>query len=306
MAATGAAQFPAGGFAAHMLETWEKGQPEYLAHEVMNQAWRPEFHSDVARALSDAKLEFVASADMIENFREMSLSEEQRALQDRFDDPVMRELIGDMCVARAFRNDVYVRGPRRLGIAARDDALGDIMIQRTHMRDSLPAQIDTPAGTADLDPEYWGTIWKALEDGPRHVRDILAIPALAGRKQNPAEVIGMLVGTRQAMAVVAAPEAPFETVLQFNRTIARHRFQPELLQSATAMASSGTGAALPCVGLELQLATRVAERGVPEDPLAMGREIVPWAGEEDMPKVAAGVSASLAGRLAVWKQFGIL
>ena len=46
----------------------------YLAHEYMNDAWAPCFHADVAAALAEAKLEWVASANLIENFPDLTLS----------------------------------------------------------------------------------------------------------------------------------------------------------------------------------------------------------------------------------------
>ena len=46
----------------------------YLAHEYMNDSWAPCFHADVAEALAGAKLEWVASANLIENFAELTLT----------------------------------------------------------------------------------------------------------------------------------------------------------------------------------------------------------------------------------------
>src|SRR6185436_4121064 len=56
---------------------------QYLAHEYINDAWQPCFHSDVAGAFADAKLEWVGSVSLIENFPELTLTAEQRAVSQR-------------------------------------------------------------------------------------------------------------------------------------------------------------------------------------------------------------------------------
>ncbi len=92
---------------------------EYVAHEYMNDDWRPCFQADVAAALADAKLEYVASGEILENFPQLMLTDEQRAVWDRIDDPALRELAKDFCLPRGLRHDIYVRGPRRISDAAR-------------------------------------------------------------------------------------------------------------------------------------------------------------------------------------------
>src|SRR5258705_524929 len=89
---------------------------EYLSHEYMSAHWAPAFHADVAAAMAQAKLDWVASASPLENFPELMLTPEQRALVDRYKDPTMRELIKDTCLPRQLRHDVFVRGARRRGL----------------------------------------------------------------------------------------------------------------------------------------------------------------------------------------------
>jgi hypothetical protein len=86
---------------------------EYLSHEYMGAHWAPAFHADVAAAMANAKLDWVASSNPMENFPELMLTAEQRAVMDRYKDPILRELIKDMCLPRQLRHDVYVRGARR-------------------------------------------------------------------------------------------------------------------------------------------------------------------------------------------------
>src|SRR5258706_16096142 len=91
----------------------------------MNAAWRPCFHADVVRDLAAAKLDWVASAELLENFSPLMLGDQARAVMARFEDPVMRELVKDMSVSRCFRRDVFVPGAHRLIDAERDAPLAE-------------------------------------------------------------------------------------------------------------------------------------------------------------------------------------
>ena len=101
---------------------------EYLSHEYMSAHWSPAFHADVAAAMAEAKLDWVASANPLENFPELMLSVEQRALFERYSDPIMRELVKDTCLPRQLRHDVYVRGARRMRNTERDAAIAHLTV----------------------------------------------------------------------------------------------------------------------------------------------------------------------------------
>lgn len=197
---------------------------QYLAHEYMNDAWSPCFHADVAAALSDAKLEWAASANLVENFAELALEPEQRAVMQRFDEPLMRELVKDMCMERSLRHDVFVRGIRRHSAAARDAALMDVWLSLSIAPDEMPAEAQMPAGSAQLNPDFYRPIVAAMANGPRRVGDLLAI---SGKPGNAAELVGLLVGLDIAEPVLrpGAPAVPAAS--RFNRLI-----RTELMRSA--------------------------------------------------------------------------
>ena len=111
----------------------------YLAHEYMNDAWAPCFHADVAAALArgQAGMGRLGQPDR-ELPRTHARPPEQRAVMQRFDDPMMRELVKDMCLDRSLRHDVFVRGARRMSTAARDAALMDVRLALNIAPDEMP------------------------------------------------------------------------------------------------------------------------------------------------------------------------
>jgi SAM-dependent methyltransferase len=140
--------------AQNLLQRARGFPPEYLAHEYMNASWSPCFHADVAEALSGAKLEWVASANLLENFAALALSDAEREVMDRFDDPLMRELAKDMCLGRGLRSDVFIRGPARMDPAARDRALAELRLALLRPAERVEYEAELPAGTASLDPAF--------------------------------------------------------------------------------------------------------------------------------------------------------
>jgi SAM-dependent methyltransferase len=287
-----------------LLDVVDRGQLSYLAHEYMNAAWRPCFHADVVRDMAAAKLDWVASAELLENFSPLMLGDQARAVMARFEDPIMRELIKDLCASRCLRRDVFVRGARRLSAAERDEALGDVMLALLRSEAQFNWEMDVPAGRAAIERGFFGPVVAALAEGPRRVRDLLALPDLP-RRDNPGELIGVLVGTNQAMPVLAPAREPDATVRRFNRAAARHLVRPDNLNTGMALASSGSGAPLPAPMLDLFIATRLQE-GERADPDGWANILGSGQSVAERQRLAAFIERLIAERMPLWRQLGCL
>ena len=225
----------------------------------MNESWAPCFMADVAEALAGAKLEWVASANLIENFAELTMSEAQRALVNRFDDPLVRELIKDHCLDRVLRHDVFVRGARRISPYQRDAALMDLSISLSIRPQEMPLEAEMPAGKAELNPKFYRPIAGALADGPRRVADLLQLPEVEGKRDNPAELVGILVGSELA-ELASRPAAPPSAAAQrFNRVAARRLMQTEPMSRPVGVASHRLGTAAPATVLDMVVMDRTLE-----------------------------------------------
>jgi SAM-dependent methyltransferase len=300
----GATHLRESAFVQSLLAHAERARAAYLAHEYMNAAWRPCFHADVVRDLTAAKLEWAGSAELLEAFSPLMLGEEARAVLQRFDDPVMRELVKDLCLPRSLRQDVFVRGAHPLTTAERDCALGEVVLALLCPEARFCWEIDVPAGRATIERGFFGPLVAALAEGPRPVRDLLALPGLP-RRDNPGEVVGMLVGSGQAMPVLAPPLAPEARALRLNREAARRFARPDSLGIPMALATGGTGAPLPCRMLDLFIAERLQSEGA-ADPAAWAGRLAagqPPGEEERLRDVIAGI---LAESLPLWRRLGAL
>lgn len=191
----------------------------YLAHEYLNGAWQPLYHVDVAREMAEAKLSFVGSATVFENYPDLALTPDQRSILDSIPVPALRETFKDYCVGRPFRRDLFVRGARRLSNAQRDERLRRLGMALIVPAGETRTAIKVPLGEAEMDAAHYRPIFEALADRPRTVGELLDLPALNGARLSPVEVAGMLVGSQQALPAAATgrSDAPPPAVLAFNR-----------------------------------------------------------------------------------------
>lgn len=305
LAEAGAPHLADGDLAPALIADSGRMAPAYLAHEYLNAAWRPCFHADVAAALAPARLDWVASAQLIENFTPLTLGEPARQLAARYgDDPAMRELIKDMFLARVLRQDVFVRGARPLSAAERDRALGQTMLALACEPEQFVWEFDAPAGRARFERRFFAPVIEALARSPQPVKSLLELPGLP-RRDNPGELVGMLVGSHQALPVSGPPREPDPRVRRLNREAARRLVRPDNLDLGVALATFGTGAPLPCTMLDLFVADRLQGEN-PADPAAWARELGALRPAGEQERLRAFIERTIAERAPMWRRLGAI
>lgn len=93
------------------LQTLTTQPRAYLAHEYMNRDWTPFYFADVAQELSEAKLTFGSSANLMDHIDSFCLTNDQLSILSEVADPVRREGVRDYLVNQQFRRDIFVKGP---------------------------------------------------------------------------------------------------------------------------------------------------------------------------------------------------
>jgi SAM-dependent methyltransferase len=285
----------------------------YLLHEFLTEHWRPAFHADVADALGSAGCAFLGSATIDENFPQMTLSAAQLEIWRDAPDEAARQLVIDLCVPRAFRRDIFVRGLRRIPADPAVDRL--VLASTTHAPGE--AKLASQAGEAALPPHLINPVREALAAGPRSVAELRALPG-CGRVA-PAELLALLIGSGVALPLWRRPgtgqrwEEAVAAARRLNTAaaarLAPHGFGPTQLALATPAVGGGLGASA------LELATAIVVAGmplagqeVPPVPSVLARLLPP--GAEPPPEVMAElgtkISALLTERLPVWRALGIV
>lgn len=292
--------------AARLLKDPGEMSNEYLAHEFMNVHWQPCFHMEVAAAMSEAKLDYAGALRPLENFPELMMTEAQNKLAGRFDDPMMRELVKDACAGSGLRQDLYVRGLRRLTPAARDAAICDLTLALAVPPGTFAFELTAPVGQASLLHGFYEPIVARLAQGPARVGELLSLADLVGRRDNPAELVGVLVGTEQAILVPRPGRAAGAAAWRFNREVAALYGGTAAAQHSFGLASEALGAGLPASQFDLLvwrcLADGVAE--VTEIVACLTRlDSTPEASRQAALEEA--VSRTLAAKAPLWAAVGL-
>jgi SAM-dependent methyltransferase len=290
-------------------------RPGYMLHEFATEHWRPAFFADVAAAMGSARCDFAGSATLSENFPAMTLSEAQQALWREAPDLATRELITDLCVPRAFRRDVFVRGVRRISAEAATDALVLVPTSLSQREVKLVAQ----AGEAVLPPHIIGPMREALARGPQTIGALRALPGCGGT--TPQEALAMLVGSHVAMPMWQHPAEVDPAALATARRLNAASMRRLAPHGVSAIAGDGARLALatPVLGggvfadpLEIAVATLMAQHPPGEDgaidvPALIGRLLPPGATppQEALDGLRDSVVALLRERWPVWRALGI-
>ncbi|MBU8543827.1 MULTISPECIES: class I SAM-dependent methyltransferase [Roseomonadaceae] len=284
-----------------------KARQGYMLHEFITDHWRPCFFADVQEAMASARCDYVGSASLDENFPSMSLSPAQREIWEAAPDEAARQLIFDMCVPRAFRRDVYVRGLRRVN---REAAVAAIPLAiATHAGGGRA--IRTQAGEAALPPAILEPMLAALRQGPQQVGALLALPGCGN--VTPAEALAMLIGSGSALPLWLRPgdagwDEAAAAARRLNAVAARRLAAHGLGTARLALATPALAGGLAVNAMELAVAALAAE--TPEaEPDALIRRLIPQ-GPLPPEEVLAGVREEVAGLLRdrgpVWRALGIV
>jgi SAM-dependent methyltransferase len=295
------AHYTSGTAIAEMVTALEHSSTHYLAHEFMNAHWAPCFGMDVAAALSEAKLEWIATANLTDNFPELMLTEEQREIFHRYSDPLMQELIKDLCVPRGLHHDVFVRGARRINLSERATALMDVHLTLIKPADELPDAVTMPAGRAELNKEFYLPIVKALGAGPGRVGDLLQLPELVGRRDNPAELISILIAADMVVPAARPTTAAGPEAMRFNAVSARRMMGKESPERPVAAACRPTGFPLVTPLLALALVELVRAGITGEDGLLRAMNIT----AEQEADARTSVAACLNRFVPILKHAGV-
>jgi len=284
-----------------VLDKEEDVPTEYLTHEYMNRYWRPEFHADVASALSEAKLDWVGSANPLENFPALMMTAEQRKVMDRYSDPIMQELIKDICLQRGLRHDIYVRGARRVGVAQREAALSRLTLMPTVCPAELETTLEVPAGKAEMSEPLKKLMAAALQ-GPATVGELLAREP---GHSSAAELAGVMVGSHHCQPSMWPRSEQPEAAHRLNRVLSG-RVTSVLNRQGSALASGKLGTGLGATSLVMYIVHRLLNGDSEKDAEAWLTAVSGDIRPDKLATVRKVIHAALEQRIPLLRQLQIV
>lgn len=165
--------------AATRLADMGRHDPHYLAHEYYNANWSPFYHADVAREFASAKLAFVGSATLIDNFNQFVIKPELAQIAAEIPDRALAETVKDFARNQVFRKDVYTRGAPKAAPPQLEETLARTRFALIRPRTSCRLQATTPAGEVTLQAEAYAPVLDALARAPMTFDDLSRAPECA-------------------------------------------------------------------------------------------------------------------------------
>jgi SAM-dependent methyltransferase len=185
----------------YRIDSLMRDKAHYLAHEYMSTGWRPLYHADVVRDMASAKLDYIGSGELSRSFPQLFLTPEQLDLLQTVPDPALRETIKDYLTNTSFREDIFVRGARRMTPARQEHWLRQVGLALTALPGQATLALKLAIGNIEVDAATYQPVLDALALRPHTLDELAALPALAGCSLlQIGEMAALLTASDQASA----------------------------------------------------------------------------------------------------------
>lgn len=312
----GAAYFNANPTVKIRLDQMRKQPPAYFAHEFLNANWRAFYFDEIAHQMSGARLDYMASATLIENVAAASLPPGVEAFlqQEMADDVVWQELAKDFATNKMFRRDLYVRGVNRLDAVEQSAALADFRFALAGPRAGVKLTFPGPVGEANGAPAVYNPILDRLEKGSASLAELASVLPENG-VVHALQSLTMLLHSRQA--VVYRAKVDTKPAKALNKLLAESYFRGTIY--GIIIAPLG-GQGLPASGADLSLLAAALEgkaRNVEEAAAYVAERLrilgrAPQLdgkalhGAEAVAHLASQYSEVFDARMSTWKALGVI
>ena len=149
------------------LEKYGKKNRNYVVHELFNYDWKNFYHKDLAVELSNAKLEYFAARELIQNFPEYLMSADLLKIYNSIESDELKIMFEDLASGKRFRKDLYIKERGRGVDSDFGDWLKGTRLVATKNSRELSEEQSIPLGTVRLDSSAYRLILEALVDGPK-------------------------------------------------------------------------------------------------------------------------------------------
>ena len=161
---SGALYFRANPAVAERLKMISNQNRSYLAHEYFNRDWDVMPFSEVVRWFEDAKLSFVASANLLDHIEVANLTADARKVLADIQHPILRQSVRDYFVNQQFRRDVFIKGARRLSAFEIMETLQSTTFALMTDPTEIPMKVKTVLGEATLQDSVYKPIIEMLAE----------------------------------------------------------------------------------------------------------------------------------------------
>ena len=156
------------------LEALVKANKNYLVHEYLHETHNLFWVHQVMEELEPAKLQFVASATLTDNYLLSVLPEKVRDFINRFPHPGFRLFLIDLFANQTFRRDLFQKG---IVTTSPTDHLRELMRVRFVCKEDPPKEYRFQVGGLEVSgkKEFYEPLMEELNKGERSLEELLRI-----------------------------------------------------------------------------------------------------------------------------------
>lgn len=290
-----------------IIETLLKQDRGYLAHELLHEHWFIHHSADVAEDMSRAKLDFVTSAYLADNYPAVSLPPKVRALLEGVFDPRMAETIKDIARNQNFRRDIFVRGARKLLPADQRERLGRLKFALLRgLAPEEPIKFQTPMGEAVASNAAYRPIMDALQKENQSFDSLRTIPTWASMP--PAEMaqgLALLMAGGYIHPVLVQASEDVSCAQQLNRVVVKQTLAGAPYGSLCAP-SIGSGVNAGMMEMALLAAVLAAPRSSAQQLAQAAHDVLQARGSALASEVSVPVAENFLVHWApYWRKLGV-
>jgi hypothetical protein len=173
-----------------------KENPHYVAHEYLNADWTLFYHADVVKDMSTAKLSYVGSTQIIENFDKYLFSPAILSQINQVENLTYKETLKDYTLNQHFRRDVFVRGITRFSLDEQIDCYANTPFALFLPRHLCKLRVKLPIGEVVLNASFYNPILDAISEKPKTMTELLKDSRTASiPMENLVECLNVLTST---------------------------------------------------------------------------------------------------------------
>ena len=179
------------------LEQLSDLNKNYVAHEYFNRDWKAMNFSDVSQTVRNSKIQYVASANLLENLSVLNFTPDQDEYLRSVKNIGLKETLRDYILNQTFRKDYWVKGGVDLSATERLEALDEFHVIAARSLKTFDYKLKCNIGEANLTEEIYKPIIDLMSDykplSIKEVRSKLSNDGLLNT-QKVLEAIYILVG----------------------------------------------------------------------------------------------------------------
>lgn len=140
----------------------------YLAHEYFNRDWNPMYFADVANELEHAKIDYACSANYLLQLDNVNFTDDQIEFLKTVPNSTMQQSVRDFMHNTQFRQDLWVKGPRKLPALDQLELLRSEKVILAVHREDISLKFDCIRGEANLNADIYDALLSVLDDYEIH------------------------------------------------------------------------------------------------------------------------------------------